>query len=582
MLFLFLEIVSAKTEHTNMKFENYPYERPDLEERKAAIVALVNQFENAASAAEQYQYILDMNKLRGDMNSMYSLASVRHSINTKDEFYEKEKHFFDTTMPELGEAINSYYKALVDSKFRTELEAKVGVHLFNMAELTLKSFDPVIVEDLKALNQLDTEYKKLKAQATIEFEGKTYNLSSIQPLEQSKDRTTRQKASQAKWDFYAGIADQMEEIYDKMVKLRHQMALKLGYENYVDLGYARMMRSDYNSDMVANFRKQVKEQIVPIASKLLQRQAKRLGLEKLMHYDEGFSFPTGNPLPKGDAAQLTAQASKMYAELSDETNEFFEFMTQRELMDLDGKDGKQTGGYCTFLSKFDSPFIFSNFNGTSHDITVLTHEAGHAFQCYSTSREGHLYDYLWPTFEACEIHSMSMEFFTWPWMELFFKEDTEKFKFSHLAGSILFLPYGCAIDEFQHVVYENPTMTIAERNAAWKAIEEKYLPHRDYGDNEYLNGGRFWQRQSHLFGMPFYYIDYVLAQTCAFQFWKRSLEDKDNAWQDYMTLCKAGGTKSFLDLVDLANLDSPFEDGCLEKVVAPIEAHLNSVDDSKF
>lgn len=565
-----------------MKFEKYPYIRPDLEQEKEAIISLTQKFRKAQNAEEQYQYILEMDKLRGDLDSMYSLASVRHSINTKDAYYETEKTFFDNNMPALTTFTNDYYRALLDSPYRAALEEKIGTLLFAKAELRLKTFEPAIIEDLKEESRLTTEYRKIKAQAQIELDGKTYNLSSIQPLEQSKDREVRKRATTAKWAFYATIAPQMESIYDQLVKLRHQMAIKLGYNNYIELGYARMMRSDYDAAMVANFREQVAEQIVPIAGQLLKRQASRLGLEKLKYYDEDFIFPTGNPTPKGNAAELAQKASGMYAELSTETDEFFKFMLEHDLMDLDSKDGKQTGGYCTFLSQFQSPFIFSNFNGTSHDITVLTHEAGHAFQCYATSRQNHLYDYLWPTYEACEIHSMSMEFFTWPWMDSFFEEDTEKFKFSHLGSSISFLPYGCAVDEFQHIVYEKPEMTIKERNDAWKTVEKKYLPHRDYEDNDYLNGGGLWQRQTHIIGMPFYYIDYVLAQTCAFQFWKRSIEDQKDAWKDYITLCQAGGTKSFLDLVKLANLKSPFEDGCLADVVKPIKAYLDSVDDSKF
>ena len=350
--------------YTNMKFETYPYARPDLQAQKEQIIRLTEEFNNAASIEEQYACLLEFNKLRGNLDSMYSLASIRHSINTNDEYYETEKGFFDNNMPELAEHINNYYRALLESEYRKELEAKVGVHLFNKAALRLKTFEPAIIEDLKEENKLSTEYRKLKAQAKIEFEGETYNLSSIQPLEQSKDRATRKKASAAKWAFYETITDQMEDIYDKLVRLRHQMAVKMGYENYVALGYARMMRTDYDASMVANFRKQVQEHIVPIATQLLERQAKRLGLDKLKHYDEGFSFPTGNPTPKGTAEVLTQQASEMYAQLSTETEEFFNFMTEHELMDLVGKDGKQTGGYCTFLSAFQSPFIFSNFNGT--------------------------------------------------------------------------------------------------------------------------------------------------------------------------------------------------------------------------
>lgn len=565
-----------------MKFSDFTYKRPSVEAFKNSFIAELQTFHDAKTFEAQKEAILAINQLRSDFDSMYSLATVRHSIDTKDAYYEGENDFFDNSYPELNEHTNNYFRALLASSFRKELEAEFGPQLFTISELRLKSFEPAIVEDLKEENKLDSQYRKIKAQAVIEFEGKEYNLSSISPLESSKDRATRKRASEAKWAFYAEKADDIESIYDNMIKVRHKMATELGYKNYVELGYARMLRSDYNAEMVANFRKQVQEHIVPIATQLLERQAKRLGLESLNYYDEGFSFPSGNPKPKGSPKWMEDQARIMYAQLSNETDEFFQFMSDNELMDLVAKDGKQTGGYCTFLNKFKSPFIFSNFNGTSHDITVLTHEAGHAFQAYSTSNSGKLYDYLWPTYEACEIHSMSMEFFTWPWMDLFFKEDTEKFKFSHLAGSILFLPYGVAIDEFQHIIYENPEMTPAERNAVWSDLEKKYLPTRNYDGNKHLEEGRFWQRQSHVFGMPFYYIDYVLAQVCSFQFWQRSVEDKEGSWKDYISLCKEGGAKSFLDLVQLANLKSPFEDGCLAEVVKPIQAYLDSVDDSKF
>jgi M3 family oligoendopeptidase len=563
-------------------FSDFEYQRPDTERFKKDFSQHLEAFKAADNSQAQQTAILALNRLRSDFDSMYALASVRHSIDTTNEFYEQENTFFDTHYPTLSESINDYFRALLAVENRAELEAALGKQLFNIAELRLKTFEPSIVGLLQEENKLDSQYRKIKAQAVIEFEGEEYNLSSIGALELSEDRDKRRRASEAKWKFYAEHASEMEQIYHELVQLRHKMALELGYKNYIELGYARMLRSDYNADMVANFRQQIQEHIVPIAGALLERQKKRLGLNRLKYYDEEFKFPSGNPKPKGSPAWMEAQAQQMYKELSPETDQFFQFMTEKDLMDLVAKDGKQTGGYCTFLNKYKAPFIFSNFNGTAHDITVLTHEAGHAFQAYSTSNHTELYDYLWPTYEACEIHSMSMEFFTWPWMQLFFKEDTEKFKFSHLAGSIAFLPYGVAIDEFQHVVYAQPDLTPEERNQAWRAIEEKYLPHRDYDGNAYLEGGGFWQRQSHVFGMPFYYIDYVLAQICAFQFWKRSLETPEAAWKDYIKLCNLGGSQSFLQLLQEGNLQSPFEDGCLAEVVKPIQEYLAQVDDSKF
>lgn len=565
-----------------MKFSDYAYQRPDLQSFKSSFQEVLNQFINAPNVEQQAKLLQELNALRVDFDSMASICSIRHSINTNDKFYETENQFFDEHYPETAELINDYYRALLKSTFRKDLETTFGNQLFVLAELSLKTFEPEILQDLKDENKEGTAYNQLKARAKIEFRGQTYNLSSISPLELDLDRNTRKEAQDAKWEFFESNATEVEGIYDRLVKLRHGMANKLGYKNYIPLGYARMRRSDYGPEQVAVFRKQILEQIVPIATELYKQQAKRIGLEKLEYYDLALGFPDGNPTPKGEAPWMEEQAGKMYRELSAETDEFYRYMFDNGLMDNSAKDGKMTGGYCTFIGKYQSPFIFSNFNGTSHDVTVLTHEAGHAFQCYATSRNQNLYEYLWPTYEACEIHSMSMEFFTWPWMQLFFKEDTDKFMYEHLSGAVQFLPYGVAVDEFQHVVYENPDMSPADRNRAWRDIEQKYLPHRTYEGNEFLDEGGFWHRQSHIFTSPFYYIDYVLAQICAFQFWKRSLEDKEAAWKDYVNLCKAGGSKSFLDLVKLAGLKSPFDEGTVEWAVQPIKEFFEKNANVKF
>ncbi len=564
-----------------MKFQDFPYQRPELDSFVKKFESLLDSFENADSFDVQNVFFEQINQMREDFSSMNNLCRIRHSIDTRDEFYEKENTFFDENSPTYEALNNRFYQLILNSKFRKSLEEKWGSQLFVIADLSLKTFQPTILEDLQKENKLVSDYNKIKAKAEIEFEGKKYNLSSIIPLETSKDRPTRKAAAEAKWAFYEKNSEAFEQIYDKQVKVRHEISQKLGYKNFIELGYARMLRSDYNAEMVANFRQQILEHVVPIATKLYERQRSRLGLEKLKYYDTGFRFASGNPKPQGSPDWILNHASKMYSDLSDETKEFFDFMRNNELMDLVNKEGKSTGGYCSFIGKYKAPYIFSNFNGTSGDIDVLTHEAGHAFQVYS-SREIGLDEYNWPTYEACEIHSMSMEFFTYPWMELFFEHETDKYKFAHLAGAIKFLPYGVAVDEFQHFVYENPNVTPQERNEAWRKIERKYLPHIDYGDNLFLENGGFWQKQSHIFSSPFYYIDYTLAQVCAFQFWKKDQEDHASAWSDYVTLCKAGGSQSFLNLVKLANLMSPFQEGCVQSVIETIKSWLDSVDDSKF
>lgn len=564
-----------------MKFKDYKYTRPDLKAIGEEFEKLLKHFNDAKSFEEQNEIMKEINDIRSNVETMGNLVYIRHSINTEDEFYAKEQDFLDENMPLYQNIVVKFYNAMINSKFRSDLEIEWGKQIFNLAEMELKTFSEEIIEDLIRENKLVTEYDKLIASAKIDFEGEVRNLSQMAPFMQSKDRAIRKKAYETYIGFFEEKEEEIDRIYDELVKVRTRMAKKLGYDNYVQMGYYRMSRSDYDAKDVANYRKQVEEDLVPLVSELKDRQRKRLGLDQLKYYDEPLEYLTGNATPKGDPEWILENGKKMYKELSKETHEFFTFMVERELLDLVSKKGKMSGGYCTYISDYKSPFIFSNFNGTSGDVDVLTHEAGHAFQVYM-SRDLRVPEYSFPTMEAAEIHSMSMEFITWPWMELFFEDEVNKYKFSHLAGAVSFIPYGVTVDEFQHFVYENPEATPEERKTKWREIEKKYLPFRDYEDNDLLNRGGYWFRQGHIFSTPFYYIDYTLAQVCAFQFWIKVRNNREKAWDDYLRLCKAGGSKSFLELVELANLKNPFIDGTIKEVVEPIKEWLDLVDDSKF
>ncbi|ULT58395.1 M3 family oligoendopeptidase [Neobacillus drentensis] len=564
-----------------MSFENYTYKRPNLDEVTAKFDEVLEGFKNADTVEAQSGFMNEINQLRNDLGTMFNLCYIRHSIDTTNEFYKEEQDYMDEIQPEVEGLVTKYYQELVGSKFRAELEKKWGTQLFALAEGQLKTFKPEIVSLLQKENRLSTEYTKLLASAKINFEGEERTLAQLDPFTESRDREMRKRASEAKFGFFAEHEEQLDRIYDDLVKVRTEIAQFLGFKNFVELAYYRMMRTDYDAKMVEKFRNQVKDFIVPIATRLKERQQERIGVNQLKYYDEGFNFQSGNAVPKGNPEWIIEYGQKMYEDLSKETGVFFSYMQENNLMDLVAKKGKAGGGYCTFIENYKAPFIFSNFNGTSGDIDVLTHEAGHAFQVYS-SRHFEIPEYYWPTYESAEIHSMSMEFFTWPWMDLFFKEDTDKYKFTHLSSALLFLPYGVSVDEFQHWVYENPSASPAERKQKWREIEKKYLPHKDYDGNVYLENGGFWQRQGHIYNSPFYYIDYTLAQICAFQFWKRSIENSEEAWADYVKLCKLGGSLSFTKLVKAANLISPFEDGCVESVVGVIEEWLNSVEDQKL
>lgn len=563
------------------KFSALPYTRVDYDTFALSFNSLIDKFKAAVSPEDQASVVAEINHLTGEFETASNLVSIRHSINTLDTFYEKEQEYFDSAWPKVSKLISEYYKALNASPFKEQLAGKFGKQLFIYADLATRVINDAIVQDLQEENRLKSEYEKLIASAAIPFEGEERNLAGLEPFMISPDRDMRKRANAVRWNWLSSRETKLDDIYDKLVKTRQVIATKLGYKTFTPVGYARMRRSDYGPEQVTAFRDAVFEYVVPLVNKIKERQSKRIGISPMKHYDLNFSFKSGNPAPKGNPDWILENGKKMYNELSAETKEFFSFMTEYELMDLVNKKGKSSGGYCTFISKYKAPFIFSNFNGTSHDIDVLTHEAGHAFQVYC-SRNFEVEEYYFPTSDAAEIHSMSMEFFTWKWMELFFKEDTDKYKFMHLSSGLQFMPYGVSVDEFQHRVYENPDMSPEQRRAVWREIEKKYTPYKDYDGIEYLEKGGFWQRQAHIYQSPFYYIDYVLAQLCAFQFWIKMQENYDAAWSDYLRLCKAGGSMSFLELVKLANLKSPFEKETIKEVTEKIGAWLDGIDDSKF
>ena len=279
----------------------------------------------------------------------------------------------DSVLPELEKDYEKINRALLDSAFLADLKQALPETFFLQKEMDIKAFDPVIVEDMQEENRLMTKYQALIASAEIPFDGKVYNLSSLEVKTNSSDRQVRKRALQAYWNWFEQHEEQVAEIFDQMIKVRTRMAQKMGYENFIELGYARMRRYDYDQKDVANYRKQVLKDVVPLCSTLYQRQQKRLGYDTLHAWDEKVEFVQGNPTPKYDRAELVKRAQKMYHELSKETGVFFDFMVEHDLLDLDSKPGKAAGGYCTFMPDYRSPFIFANFNQTQHDAEVLTH-----------------------------------------------------------------------------------------------------------------------------------------------------------------------------------------------------------------
>ncbi|MFC6314110.1 M3 family oligoendopeptidase [Lapidilactobacillus achengensis] len=561
-------------------FAKLPYARPEYEQVAQQYQTLIAALKNADDPLTAVKAALAISQLNSDVVSQQMLAYIRFSVNTLDKFYEAENDYWNEFGPKYDEFTTAYYQALVDSPYRQALRQELPETLFEMAENQIKTFSAAVIPLLQENNKISNQYSTLIAAAQIEFDGQTYNISQLGKLRNDPDRDIRRRATAATTQWFVDHETEFDTIYDQLVQIRTKIAHQLGYRDYAAMSFDFMNRFDYDEADVANYRETIRQKVVPIVNKLMARQQTRLGLDNLAFYDEGYNFPSGNALPQGTPEELVAKANEMYHEMSPETGKFFQMMVDDHNLDLLSHHGKQGGGYCEFLPKFKTPFIFANFNGTSGDVDVLTHEAGHAFQTFM-AQNIKAWECIFPTNEAAEIFSMSMEFIAYPWMPKFFGEQTTKYKFEHLSSALIFLPYGVLVDHFQTEVYQHPDWTPAERKATWRRLEKMYLPSRDYSDDPDLDRGIYWYRQGHIFEAPFYYIDYTLAQVVAFQFWKRFEVDHDpQAWSDYLAMAKAGGSLSFNQLVALGHLQSPFKDGALDDVLTAIDQNLASVPES--
>ena len=522
---------------------------------------------------------MENDALERHIQTLATLASTRHSIDTRDAFYDGESKFWNAADPELQVCRDAFIAVLLESPFRADFAAEYGDLMFQNAEMARKTFAPEIVPDLQKENDLTQEYEKLLASAQIPFEGGVCTLSQLTPYKTDADDARRLAAWKAEGRWFKENQPQMDEIYDKLVHLRDGMGKKLGYEGYTTLGYYRMQRNCYTKADIEQFRAAVVRYLVPVADRVCRAQAERLGVPYPMSYaDEALMFRSGNPRPVGDADAILAMGKTFYDELSPETSVFFNTMLDGKLLDVLSTPGKASGGYCTSLPDYNVPFIFANFNGTQGDVEVVTHEAGHAFAAW-TNRDRVPMQYTWPTMEACEVHSMSMEFFAWPWAEGFFGKDAAKFRYSHLAAALTFIPYGTAVDHFQHIVYEKPDLTPAERHAVWKDLLGTYMPWlRLDGDIPFYGDGESWQQKHHIYSSPFYYIDYCLAQTVSLEFWAMIQQDPKDAWAHYMAYTRQGGTKVFTELLANAGMVSPFEPDCLRKVCEAASRWLDAFD----
>ena len=549
------------------KFSEMKYVRPDGEAYIQTIQKETKNFNEAADFEGAHQAFVAILNANSHFNTTRVMASIRNSQDTNDEFYRKEMEYIFEIEPQIDVEMKKFYESYLKSSYRTELEKEFGEVYSRQAENKVRLTDPCNADLQIRENKLVQKYFQVAAAPVTDFHGEQLGFYGLLKMMEDTDRSIRKEAFEKWAELYKSISDELDSLYTELIGIRQQMAKNLGFNGYAEMMYQKMERFEYTPEDVAIFRKQIREHIVPLCQKLYEEQTERLGIEKLKYYDESLTYPDGNAVPEGTEEELLEKARTMYHELSKETGEFFDFMMEYRLFDLEGRQGKQQGGYCDFMEEYKAPFIFANFNGTNADVNVLTHEAGHAFEAYTASRNIPVLSQTFSTAEISEIHSMAMEYFTLPWMHLFFGENAEKQKKAYLWDSLEAMPYMACVDEFQHRVYAENLTDAMERRKVWHELEEIYLPWRDYDGNEFLEQGGFWMQKQHLFMCPFYYIDYAVSRVGALEYYGKMQEDLESAWKDYYALCRQGGSKGYHELLKIGNLSDPFKEGTIYSVL---------------
>ena len=560
-----------------MKVSELKYERVTLEEITQRITVAVNEIKSAKTVDAILSARGIITAAISDYSTAASLSYMRYSINTADKYYLGEKDYYDEIGPKVDNLCLDYAKAMLSSPLRPQLEQALSPVLFKSFEVQVKSISPEIIDDMIEENRLVTEYSQLMASMEFEFRGNKLPRPMLMKYTKDDDRATRREAYWVLGRTLETHRNELDSIFDKLVHVRDRMAKKMGFKNFVELGYNRMGRLCYNEAMVKDFRENNLKDIVPIVARLKTENAKRLGIDNFKLYDDGVTIPGGDPKPSANKDDIFNAAKEMYHAMSPETGKFIDMMLENEAFDVESRKNKWGGGYCTEFKNYRQPFILANFNGTSGDVDVVTHEAGHAFAYYMTANSPFDIELSVGGMETAETHSMSMEFFAWKYMDKFFGKDADKYRFMHAFDAFSFIPYGTIVDYFQHIVYENPDMTPTERNTAWLELEHKFRPYMDADGIPYIEEGTRWQYQMHIYESPFYYIDYCLAQVAAFQFLLLSRKDYNTAFAKYVHFLSQGGEKVFTDLLAEAELFSPFAPGALKPFARDIEKLFDEI-----
>ncbi|MGN0482112.1 MAG: M3 family oligoendopeptidase [Lachnospiraceae bacterium] len=548
------------------KFSQLAYTPSDYEKINQKLESLTKKITEAKRVEDVIAGIEESETLMDQVSYSYNLAFIRSSLDCTDEFYQDAIQKEGAGISMLQTA--PFHKALLDSPFLPELEKRYGTEFRPVLEQNFQT--KVGGHELMAKEQvLVSQYQQKKASLQVKFRGKQYSEGEMFVFFDDPNRQTRLDARKALAQAVLEQKETFAPMLTELISLRDQIAKENGFENYLEYANASYSRRGYGEAEMTAFCQQVKEELVPLLSELREEQRKRLGVEKLMSYDEHIYFADGNAAPAGDAAFLTEQSKKMYDALSPELGTFFKAMVESESLDVAPSVHKVAGmGFCTDVSREYLPYVFGNCNGTDTDVEVFTHEIGHAWQGYLTKKQVDLDLLQQMPLDAVEIPSKTMELFTYPYAENFFGKDAAKFRQGHFIGALREIASYCSIHEFNTWIYTHVGASFEELTEKQIEIEKLYHPELDYGEMEpYVLQGCDLMRSMAVYMFPRYVISYALSEMCAMDLFRQMKEDPAAAWAAYGKLCSVGGSLSYPDILAGAGLEPAYAKNRVGKVV---------------
>lgn len=557
------------------KFSDLQYKETDYQSLAKMILDLTEKAKKADSPSSLEEVLKIYDTEMEEVGYNYTLSYIHSSLDSSDSFWQealqkesKGNAMLDTT---------PLLKAILENKYFSSLEEKYGPVLRDKLNKSISTGSKAQNERAEE-GDLVSKYQREKAMVRINYKGKELSEGEVIPLFESPIREERIQSRKAVAKAFLEKKELFGSMLERLVSLRDTIAKENGFSNYLEYMDINYSRIGYGEKEMDAFVSEVKEYVVPVLSHIFEETRKRLGLEEMTVADISLMFVDGNAKPSGGAEVLKEAAKKMYKALSPEMEAFFTGMLDSHSIDVDFSPNKVSGmGFCTDLKKGMYPFVFGNLDGTSWDVTVFTHEVGHAWQSYASDQNLDLTLFREMPLDAVEIPSKTMELFSYPFAEEFFGKDGDKFRFAHFRNAVKEIVAYTSVHELNTWIYTHVGASFDEINEKWMEIQSSYYPNVSYGEmEEEEKKGAGLLRNMGIFMFPRYLISYVFSEMCAIDLFMEYLKDKDKALDSYNRLCRVGGSKSYPEILSAAGLEPSYKKGKVKDVMEKVKAYLEN------